>query len=524
MPIHKVSGGYKWGSKGKTYPTRAGAAKQAAAAYASGYQGRNMGGPIYAQEGTWVENALNNPLQAPTASNAEELKQVVAARDAELANVAAELGITREDLQKAAQATAGSSADQANAIAAQIWGDNAPQLRQGSAAEIAADRAGVLAELARQNPNWGGGQAAGNAIDPAKPQGFLSWAAEQAGDAWDSAGEATGSAFQSAVDYATGETARKEESAQHQQMLDQMTPEQLVEYLDNKYNTGAAPAVPSVEAPPAPVNEANPEGIINPETGQPYESRGFLERAGDFAKSLNPIGEANAANVSPGAMLGLAGVIPNPTLANAPVFQGGLNVGGAMGGQVTGAGGERQAPFQQEFGGHEPDKQYDAWQHSQAYGAKPATQRWEKGWFSDGFVETTPEERAREQMGIDQAQFQADRFFLDRDNQGYGAGQVDPALAEATRAQGDFNTTGGWNDNSDAYDGGRWDQSPSYQGFDDGDDDSDWDDWEDDFDVGGSSSYEDDVESDVGTNTYASPYEQGQDSGGGGDDSGGGGK
>ena len=46
MPIRKVSGGYKWGGKGKVYPTRAGAAKQAAAAYASGYQGKNQGGSV----------------------------------------------------------------------------------------------------------------------------------------------------------------------------------------------------------------------------------------------------------------------------------------------------------------------------------------------------------------------------------------------------------------------------------------------------------------------------------------------
>lgn len=38
MPIRKVAGGYKWGSKGHTYPTRAGAQKQAAAAYANGYR------------------------------------------------------------------------------------------------------------------------------------------------------------------------------------------------------------------------------------------------------------------------------------------------------------------------------------------------------------------------------------------------------------------------------------------------------------------------------------------------------
>jgi hypothetical protein len=38
MPIRKVKGGYKWGSSGKTYPTKAGAERQAAAAYASGYK------------------------------------------------------------------------------------------------------------------------------------------------------------------------------------------------------------------------------------------------------------------------------------------------------------------------------------------------------------------------------------------------------------------------------------------------------------------------------------------------------
>ncbi len=39
MPIHKVSGGYKWGSHGHVYPTRKGAEKQAEAAYAHGYKG-----------------------------------------------------------------------------------------------------------------------------------------------------------------------------------------------------------------------------------------------------------------------------------------------------------------------------------------------------------------------------------------------------------------------------------------------------------------------------------------------------
>ena len=37
MPIRKVKGGYKWGSKGKVYKNRKDAERQAAAAYASGY-------------------------------------------------------------------------------------------------------------------------------------------------------------------------------------------------------------------------------------------------------------------------------------------------------------------------------------------------------------------------------------------------------------------------------------------------------------------------------------------------------
>lgn len=38
MPIRRVRGGYKWGSKGKVYRNRKDAERQAAAAYASGYK------------------------------------------------------------------------------------------------------------------------------------------------------------------------------------------------------------------------------------------------------------------------------------------------------------------------------------------------------------------------------------------------------------------------------------------------------------------------------------------------------
>lgn len=43
MPVHKVKGGYRWGSKGKIYRGKGAktkAAKQGRAAYASGYRGR----------------------------------------------------------------------------------------------------------------------------------------------------------------------------------------------------------------------------------------------------------------------------------------------------------------------------------------------------------------------------------------------------------------------------------------------------------------------------------------------------
>lgn len=36
MPIRKVKGGYKWGTSGKTYPTKKQAMKQARAIFASG--------------------------------------------------------------------------------------------------------------------------------------------------------------------------------------------------------------------------------------------------------------------------------------------------------------------------------------------------------------------------------------------------------------------------------------------------------------------------------------------------------
>ena len=38
MPVHKTKGGYKFGERGKTYPTKAQAEAQARAISASGYR------------------------------------------------------------------------------------------------------------------------------------------------------------------------------------------------------------------------------------------------------------------------------------------------------------------------------------------------------------------------------------------------------------------------------------------------------------------------------------------------------
>ena len=46
MPVKKVKGGYKFGSSGKVYPTRAGAERQQRAAYANGYKGMSAGGKV----------------------------------------------------------------------------------------------------------------------------------------------------------------------------------------------------------------------------------------------------------------------------------------------------------------------------------------------------------------------------------------------------------------------------------------------------------------------------------------------
>jgi|TARA_R100000084_G_scaffold98484_1_gene52578 hypothetical protein len=66
MPIQKVKGGYKWGKSGKVYPTKAQAAKQARAAYASGYKGYQTGGKITQSEDPFAPNFEYDPTGGTT--------------------------------------------------------------------------------------------------------------------------------------------------------------------------------------------------------------------------------------------------------------------------------------------------------------------------------------------------------------------------------------------------------------------------------------------------------------------------
>jgi len=43
MPVRKVRGGYRWGSSGKIYKTKAAAERQGRAVYASGYKKKKKG-------------------------------------------------------------------------------------------------------------------------------------------------------------------------------------------------------------------------------------------------------------------------------------------------------------------------------------------------------------------------------------------------------------------------------------------------------------------------------------------------
>ena len=62
MPIKKVDGGYKWGSRGKVYKRRSDSEKQAAAAYAAGYRKSHRQGSTVNAAGNYTKPALRKRL------------------------------------------------------------------------------------------------------------------------------------------------------------------------------------------------------------------------------------------------------------------------------------------------------------------------------------------------------------------------------------------------------------------------------------------------------------------------------
>ena len=72
MPVRKVAGGYKWGSTGKVYKTKAEAERQGRAIYASGYAKGGLYANIHAKrkriaEGSGEKMRKPGSKGAPTA-------------------------------------------------------------------------------------------------------------------------------------------------------------------------------------------------------------------------------------------------------------------------------------------------------------------------------------------------------------------------------------------------------------------------------------------------------------------------
>lgn len=61
MPVQKVKGGYRWGSSGKVYKTKAAAEKQGRAIYASGY---SKGGSTVNAAGNYTKPTMRKNLVA----------------------------------------------------------------------------------------------------------------------------------------------------------------------------------------------------------------------------------------------------------------------------------------------------------------------------------------------------------------------------------------------------------------------------------------------------------------------------
>ena len=73
MPVRKVAGGYKWGSTGKVYKTKAEAEKQGKAIYASGYAAGGLYANIHAKRKRIAEGS-NEKMRKPGTKGAPSAK------------------------------------------------------------------------------------------------------------------------------------------------------------------------------------------------------------------------------------------------------------------------------------------------------------------------------------------------------------------------------------------------------------------------------------------------------------------
>lgn len=321
------------------------------------------------------EGGLLGGLTQPTASTPEELQQVIAARNAELANVSRELGVDTSSPEFNRTATT----QDVNQIGQGIWGEGAA-LRKGSAAENANQLAQIVGELGWNQRN----QPASNAIEPAEQQGFFGWA----GDQITGAAGAAGNAFQQVYDQTTGQTAAQE----YEQELQNMSPEQLLEVLNQRTQQG----VPPTQAPPA-------------------DSKGWfgdtLDTVGGALSNLNPISDANASSRQVATGAALAG-LPNPALM-APAAQGGINPALVGAEALVGGGGSGAVPVTAN------ERIGQTWRGAQDDSAR---QTYNKGFLGvgRGWAAETPEQIKQRQLG-DEASFAQHTGWNipDQQHQGY---------------------------------------------------------------------------------------------------------
>ena len=303
---------------------------------------------------------------------------------------------------------------------------------------------------------------------------------------------------------------------------------QANEELYRWYNPSTWGYAPSAPVAPAPVPA--PEDV---------RGKSIWDRASDALGALNPISDANAQSRQ--VALGSAAMsLPNPHLAKAGFGTQLAGIEGALGGTQGSA---AVAPTQQE------NLRFDL---GRAQDTSPR-QVYNKGFFGGGSWGTeTPEQIAtRQQEGqraftqktgfnvpqqdsylgqqfAQQTQDDANAGYQSQDRDywggGYGSSDMDRTVTTQSGYQANAPTAQGDASIQAALDGSDWGGGT----YNDQDDDDGWFEPQQSFGGGGFSGPDavrnQQAAADPGTNTYASPHEQGQQQESSSDDSGGGGK